>query len=195
MTTQLRPTVLAFVLLTLVTGVIYPLLVTAIASVVFPTQAAGSLIQHQGRVVGSSLIGQSFGSAHYFWSRPSATGPAPYNAAASSGSNLGPLNPALLEAVTARVRALRELDPANTAPIPLDLVTSSGSGLDPHISPAAALWQRARVAAARGLTVDAVQAQIDACTEGRQFGMLGEPRVNVLCLNLTLDRQTPDSQR
>lgn len=194
MTSQMRPTLLAFVLLTLLTGIAYPLIVTAIAVLVFPVQAGGSLIQRQGVTVGSSLIGQSFGGARYFWSRPSATSPTPYNAAASSASNLGPLNPALLAAVTARADALRALDPDNTTPIPLDLVTSSGSGLDPHISPAAAAWQRARVARARGRAISDVQACIDACTQGRQWGLLGEQRVNVLCVNLALDSRAQSSQ-
>lgn len=187
MRSQIRSTLLAFLLLTLLTGVAYPLAVTAVAVLLFPAQAAGSLIQRNGITIGSSLIGQSFEGPRYFWSRPSATAPAPYNAAASSASNLGPLNPALQAAVTARAKALRALDPDNTAPIPVDLVTASGSGLDPHISPSAAVWQRTRVARARGLTTDEVQTCIDSCTQGRQWGVFGEPRVSVLCVNLALD--------
>jgi K+-transporting ATPase ATPase C chain len=181
------------ILLTFVTGVAYPLVVTGLAQVLFPHQAQGSLIMRDGQAIGSELIGQSFDDPGYFWGRLSATGTFPYNAfnaenlTASSGSNYGPLNPALLEAVQARVDALHAADPGNTAPIPVDLVTASGSGLDPQISPAAALYQVARVARARGLTVDQVRALVDDYTEGRQFGFLGEPQVNVLELNLGLD--------
>jgi len=173
--------------LTLVTGVVYPLLVTGLAQALFPRQANGSLIVREGRAVGSELIGQSFEDPHYFWGRLSATAPFPYNAEASSGSNYGPLNLALLDAVQARVDALRAADPANTAPIPVDLVTASGSGLDPHISVAAALYQLPRVARERGLSEDQVQQLVDKYTQGRQLGILGEPRVNVLELNLALD--------
>jgi K+-transporting ATPase ATPase C chain len=157
------------------------------AQLFFPEQANGSLIVHNGKVIGSKLIGQYFDKPEYFWSRPSATSPFPYNAAASGGSNLGPTNPALIEAVKARVAAFRAADPGNAPPIPVDLVTASGSGLDPHISPAAALYQVKRVARARGLDESTVQTLVTQHTEGRQFGLLGEPRVNVLELNLALD--------
>jgi len=154
---------------------------------VFPHQANGSLIEQDGKVVGSERIGQPFSDPKYFWGRPSATAPVPYNASASSGSNLGPLNPALEDAVKARIDALKASDPANTAPIPVDLVTASGSGLDPHISPAAARWQAPRIARLHGLSEAEVMQLIDAHTQGRQFGLLGEPRVSVLALNLALD--------
>jgi K+-transporting ATPase ATPase C chain len=186
---QLRPALVLLVTFTVITGVVYPLLVTGIAQALFPHQANGSLIVEDGKVVGSELIGQPFDDPKYFWSRPSATSPFPYNAAASSGSNLGPTNPALIKAVQERVDALRAADPGNTAPVPVDLVTASASGLDPHISPAAALYQVRRVARARGMAEDAVQAVVERHTEGRQFGYLGEPRVNVLLLNLALDRK------
>jgi len=175
------------VLLSAITGLAYPLAVTGIAGAVFPEQAAGSLILQDGKPVGSSLIGQNFSDPKHFWGRPSATAPQPYNAAASSGSNQGPLNPALVDAVRGRVEALRAADPGNTAPIPTDLVSASASGLDPHISPAAALWQTGRVAKARGLPEAQIKALVDAHTEGRQWGLLGEARVNVLKLNLALD--------
>lgn len=184
---EIRPAVTSLVVLTLVTGIAYPFAVTGIAQAFMPEQANGSLIMKGGKAVGSELIGQSFSDPKYFWGRPSATGPMPYNAAASSGSNQGPTNPALIEAVTARVQALREADPGNTAPVPVDLVTASGSGLDPHISPAAAEYQVARVARARGMDADAVRQLVANYTEPRQFGILGEPRVNVLQLNLALD--------
>jgi len=189
---QLRPAIVSLLLFTAITGVIYPLAVTGIAQVVFPHQANGSLIVQDGKTLGSELIGQSFDDPKFFWGRLSATGTIPYNAfnaenlTASSGSNYGPLNPALMEAVQARVEALKAADPDNTAPIPVDLVTSSGSGLDPHISVAAALYQVPRVARARGLNEEAVRALVDQYTLGRQFGILGEPRVNVLELNLAL---------
>ncbi|TAH53946.1 MAG: potassium-transporting ATPase subunit KdpC [Chloroflexota bacterium] len=187
MLSQLRPALVALIALTIITGVLYPFAITLIAQIVFPSQANGSLIVQNGNVVGSALIGQSFDAPKYFWSRPSATGPFAYNAGASSGSNLGPTNPALLEAVQARAQALRAADPNNTAPIPVDLVTASGSGLDPHISVAAANYQIARVARARNLDVARVQQLVAQFTEGRTFGILGEARVNVLQLNLALD--------
>lgn len=186
MRTHLRPTILLLGAFTLLLGLAYPAAVTVVARVAFPAQAEGSLIRRNGVVVGSALIGQGFDDPRYFWSRPSATGPA-YNAAASAGSNLGPLNPALTRAVGTRVRALRVADPGNTAPVPVDLVTASGSGLDPHISPAAGAYQAARVARLRGLSADSVAALVRSHTEGRTFGLLGEPRVNVLRLNLALD--------
>lgn len=188
MRTLFRPALTLFILLSAITGVVYPLAVTGIAKGLFPAEAEGSLIVENGKPVGSRLIGQNFTDPKYFWGRPSATGPMPYNASASSGSNQGPLNPALKDAVKARIDALKASDPTQTAPIPEDLVTASGSGLDPQISPAAARWQAPRVARTRGLNVDEVNTLIDAQTEGRQFGLLGEPRVNVLALNLALDR-------
>lgn len=192
MRTLIRPALTLFVLLSLVTGLLYPLAVTGVAQFVFPAQANGSLIvDKDGRTVGSSLIGQAFSDPKHFWGRPSATAPTPYNGAGSGGSNLGPLNPALLDAVKARVDALKAADPGNDAPVPVDLVTASGSGLDPHISVAAADYQAARVAKARGIAPDAVKAAIARHTEGRVFGLLGEPRVNVLALNLDLDGRLP----
>lgn len=187
MKSLLRPALSVFVLLSAITGLAYPLAVTGLAGAVFPEQAAGSLIFKDGKPVGSRLIGQPFSDPGHFWGRPSATAPQPYNAAASSGSNQGPLNPALEDAVKGRIAALQAADPGNGAPIPVDLVTASGSGLDPHISPAAALWQLGRVARARGLPEAQVRALVDANTEGRQWGFLGEARVNVLALNLALD--------
>jgi K+-transporting ATPase ATPase C chain len=193
MRAQLRPSIMVLVVLTVITGLIYPLLVTGIAQVVFPKQANGSLILKNGQAVGSELIGQAFDDPKYFWGRLSATGTFPYNAfnaealTASSGSNYGPLNPALLDMVQGRIDALKAADPNNTRPIPVDLVTASGSGLDPHISPAAAEYQVARVARARGLAESAVQQLVAQHTEGRDLGILGEPRVNVLELNLALD--------
>jgi K+-transporting ATPase ATPase C chain len=187
MVSQLKPAILVLLVLTIITGVIYPLTVTGIAQIVFPTQANGSLIVTDGKTIGSSLIGQPFDDLKYFWGRPSATAPYPYNAAASSGSNLGPTNPALVDEVKARVQALHDADPSNAAPIPVDLVTSSGSGLDPNISVAAALYQAPRVARARGLGEAAVRLLVEQFGEDRQLGILGEPRVNVLQLNLALD--------
>ena len=184
---ELRPAIVSFLLLTLLTGIAYPLLVTGISQATMSDKANGSLIVKDGKPVGSSLIGQSFSDPKYFWGRPSATGPMPNNASASSGSNLGPTNPALMDAVKGRVKALRDADPGNTRPVPVDLVTASGSGLDPHISPAAAEYQLARVARVRNLSPDAVQKLVAEHTEERQFGLLGEPRVNVLELNLALD--------
>jgi len=185
----IRPAVSLFVLMSVVTGLAYPVLVTGAARVAFPDQAAGSLVAVDGKVVGSTLIGQNFTEPRHFWGRPSATGTSPYNGGASGGSNLGPSNPALVDAVRARVAALQAADPGNTAPVPVDLVTASGSGLDPHISVAAAEYQAARVARVRGLPLGLVRATIDRHTEGRLLGLLGEPRVNVLALNLALDRQ------
>lgn len=187
MKTLLRPALSLFVLLSTVTGLAYPLAVTGVAGAAFPEQAAGSLILKDGKPVGSSLIGQNFSDPKHFWGRPSATAPQPYNASASSGSNQGPLNPALVEAVKGRIDALRATDPANGTPIPADLVTASASGLDPHISPAAAMWQVGRIAKARHLPEAQLSALVAAHTEGRQWGLLGEPRVNVLKLNLALD--------
>ena len=184
---HLRPALTTLLLFTLVTGVAYPLLVTGIAQAVFPSQANGSLIVKEGTVVGSALIGQPFDDPKYFWARPSATSPFAYNASASAGSNLSPTNPALVSAVQGRVDALRAVDPGNTAPVPVDLVTASASGLDPHISPAAALYQVSRVARERKLSPDAVRAIVERHVEGRFLGLLGEPRVNVLALNLALD--------
>jgi K+-transporting ATPase ATPase C chain len=184
---QLKPAVLMLLWLSVLTGVAYPLLVTGIAQAVFPSQANGSLIVRDGKAVGSSLIGQPFDDPKYFWGRLSATAPHGYNAGASSGSNLGPLNPSLHAAARARVDALRDADPGNTAPVPVDLATASGSGLDPHISPAAAFYQVRRVAKARGLDEARVRRLVEAHVEGRQLRLLGEPRVNVLRLNLALD--------
>lgn len=187
MKTILRPALVMFTVLTLATGVAYPLVVTGAAQSLFPAQAGGSLIVRDGKPVGSELIGQNFSDPKHFWGRPSATGPMPYNAAASSGANQGPLNPALVDAVKGRIEALKAADPGNTAPVPVDLVTASASGLDPHISPAAARYQVARVARARGVAVEKVQALLDQQTEQPLLAFLGEPRVNVLKLNLALE--------
>jgi K+-transporting ATPase ATPase C chain len=184
---QLRPALAAFALMTVLTGVVYPLAVTGIAQLVFPAQANGSLIEKGGAAVGSSLIGQPFDDAKYFWGRLSATSPQAYNATSSSGSNLGPLADGLLDAVRGRIDALEAADPDNHLPIPVDLVTASGSGLDPHISPAAAAYQTARVARVRGVPKATVDGLVAQHTHGRQWGFLGEPVVDVLALNLALD--------
>jgi K+-transporting ATPase ATPase C chain len=186
MTSIVRPALVLFVALSAITGVAYPLAVTGIAKAVFPAQAAGSLIEKDGKTVGSSLIGQNFSDPKNFWGRPSATSPMANNAANSSGSNQGPLNPALIDAVKGRIAALKAADPENKAPIPVDLVTASASGVDPHLSVAGANYQAARVAAARQLPLAQVQALIAQHTEGQLFGFIGEPRVNVLELNLAL---------
>ena len=185
---HVKPAIILFVLLSVLTGVIYPAVVTGLAQLLFASQANGSpLTDKGGKPIGSSLIGQSFSNPGHFWGRPSATGPFPYNAGASSGSNLGPTNPALVEAVKARIEALTAADPDNKTPVPVDLITASGSGLDPHISPAAADYQINRVATARHLKPEKPRALVDANTQSRQWGFLGEPRVNVLTLNLALD--------
>jgi potassium-transporting ATPase KdpC subunit len=188
MKTILRPAIVLFAALMIVTGLIYPAIVTAIGQAAFGHQANGSLIELDGKTIGSELIGQQFDAPRYFWGRLSATTPNPYNAGSSSGSNLGPTNPALADAVKARLAALHEADPDNRSDVPVDLVTASGSGLDPEISPAAAAYQVARVAKARGIGVPQVEALVAQATRERQFGVLGEPTVNVLKLNLALDR-------
>lgn len=182
-----RPALVIFVLLSAITGIAYPLAVTGVAQSVFPQQAAGSLVMKNGQAVGSSLIGQNFSDPGYFWGRPSATAPTPYNASASAGANQGPTNPALADAVKARIEALRAADPGNTAAVPVDLVTTSASGLDPHISPAAARYQLGRVATARAMPRAQVEALLDRHIETPLLGLLGEARVNVLALNLALD--------
>jgi len=184
----LRPALVVFLALTLVTGIVYPLAVTGIAQLAFRDAANGSILTVDGKAVGSALIGQPFGAPKYFWSRPSATAPQPYNGGASGGSNLAPSNPALVDLVRSRVEALRAADPGNAAPVPVDLVTASASGLDPHISPAAAEWQIGRVARARGVAPDRVRELVATHTERPMLGVLGEPRVNVLALNLALDK-------
>jgi len=184
---QFRISLMTLLLFTLLTGLVYPLAVTGIAQLIFPYQANGSLMQRNGQGIGSRLIGQSFTDPQYFWGRPSATAPFPYNAAASSGSNLASTNPALEQAIQARIQALQSADPGNDAPIPVDLVTASASGLDPHISVAAALYQVPRVALKRGLSEAQVRLLVEQYTQAPQFGLLGEPRVNVLMLNLALD--------
>ncbi len=188
---QLRTATLMLLTLTLLTGGIYPLVVTAIAQLMFPNQANGSIVLNKKQQIGSSLIGQTFTSPKYFWSRLSATSVTPYNAAASSGSNYGPMHPALIETATARITALKSAGSSN-AVVPADLVTSSASGLDPHISPAAAEWQAERVAKARQIPVEEVRRLVAEHTEGRTFGVLGEPRVNVLLLNVSLDQMTAE---
>jgi potassium-transporting ATPase KdpC subunit len=188
---QLRPALTLFALLSVITGLVYPLLVTGIAQAAFSDSANGSLIVRDGKAVGSELIGQAFSEPRHFWSRPSATSPMPYHAANSGGSNLGPSHPALAEAVKARIEALRAADPGNTAPVPVDLVTASASGLDPHISRAAADYQAARVARARGLPEDRVRELVERHTERPLLGFIGEPRVHVLRLNLALAGAKP----
>lgn len=184
---ELRPALMLFLLLTLLTGLVYPVVITGLAQTLFPRQANGSLLLRDGQPVGSALIGQSFSSPKYLWGRPSATAPQPYNALASGGSNLGPLNPALAAAVKQRIAALRAADPDQAGPVPQDLVTASASGLDPHISPAAANWQAGRIARARGIPQARVRAIIDANTEAPTWGLFGEARVNVLRVNVMLD--------
>jgi K+-transporting ATPase ATPase C chain len=190
-----RPAIVLFALLSALTGLIYPMAVTGAAKAVFPKEAAGSLIALDGTTVGSKLIGQNFSDPKHFWGRPSATAPQPYNASASGGANQGPLNPALTDAIKARVEALRAADPGNTAPVPVDLVTASASGLDPDISPAAAHYQAARVARVRGVPVEQINALIEKNTQGALWGLLGESRVNVLALNLALDASTASTAR
>ena len=190
---QLKPALILFGILAILTGLAYPLLITGVAQVIFPAQSNGSLITQGGQVKGSALIGQPFSAPGYFWGRPSATSPAPYDASGSNASNLGPTNPALLSAVHDRVAALRAADPALTGPVPVDLVTTSGSGLDPDISVAAALDQVNRVATARKLPAARLRQLVETLAEGRTLGFLGEPRVNVLALNLALDRLRPGS--
>ena len=187
MLSHLRPAVVLLVLFTLLTGLVYPLLVTGIAQGLFPSQANGSLIVHEGKAVGSVLIGQLFDDPKYFWGRLSATALYPYNAGSSSGSNIGPTNEALHKVIQSRIEALRAAAPDNPTPIPVDLVTASGSGLDPHLSPAAALYQARRIARPRGLDEATVRHLVEQHIEGRQLGIFGEPRVNVLRLNLALD--------
>jgi K+-transporting ATPase ATPase C chain len=194
MTSHLRPAIVVFSALTLICGVIYPLAVTGIGAAAFPAQAAGSIVEVNGKAVGSSLIGQSFSSPRYFWGRPSATGPMPNNAAGSGGSNQGPNHPALLDAVKGRIDALKAADPFNTLAIPVDLVTASASGLDPEISLAGARYQAGRVAAARKMTAEQVLALVDSLQQKQYLGFFGEPRVNVLALNLALDRAKPFSK-
>jgi K+-transporting ATPase ATPase C chain len=185
-----RPTVSLLIAMTVLLGLVYPLVVTGIAKLAFPRQAGGSLIIREGRLIGSTLIGQSFSDPKYFWGRPSATTPQPYNGVGSTGSNLGPLNPALIDAVKANVKALRDADPGNTRPVPVELVTASASGLDPEISPAAARYQTGRVARARGIPIATIEALVATHEQGRFLGVIGEPRVNVLELNLALDEHS-----
>jgi K+-transporting ATPase ATPase C chain len=192
MISHLRPAATIFATLTLLCGIVYPYVVTGFGKLAWSGQAAGSLAIHDGKAIGSRLVGQAFASPRYFWGRPSATAPAPNNAAGSGGSNQGPANPALLDAVKGRIAALREADPGNTAPVPVDLVTASASGLDPDISLAAAHYQAGRVARARGIAPSRVQALVEQHAERPSFGFLGEPKVNVLALNLALDRLALD---
>ncbi len=187
MTRLLRNSLMMLLVMTVITGIAYPLLVTGLSQLIFPSQANGSLIAKNGQPIGSTLIGQSFTEPKYFWGRPSATSPQANNGTSSGGSNLGPTNPALTDAVKQRIADLQAADPGNHAPVPVDLVTSSGSGLDPEISPAAARYQLARVARVRGLDEAQVRLLVEQATSGRQLGLLGEPRVNVLQLNLALD--------
>jgi potassium-transporting ATPase KdpC subunit len=186
---HLRTSIIAIIVFTCLTGILYPLAVTGLAQLMFPGKANGSLIQKDGKLLGSELIGQPFSDPKYFWSRPSGTGPFAYNAGASSGSNYGPINQAFLDGVQKRIQDLKAADPQNSKPIPADLVTASGSGLDPHISVAAALYQVSRVARNRGVSEERVRSLVNQYTEGRQLGFLGEPRVNVLQLNLALDER------
>jgi len=185
---EFRPALILLMALSILTGMLYPALVTGVAKVAFANASDGSLLESDGRIVGSRLIGQHFSDPKHFWGRPSATSPMPYNAASSGGSNQGPLNPALADAVKERIKSLKSSDPTQTSPIPIDLVTTSASGLDPHISVAAALWQVPRIARERHLSEQEVRTVVNAQTEGRQLGFLGEPRVNVLALNLHLDK-------
>lgn len=191
MNTLIRPAIMLFLVMTVLTGIVYPITVTGLAQLLFRDQASGSLVMVDGHSVGSRLIGQGFSDPKYFWSRPSATEPQPYNTLASSGSNLGPLNPALTDAIRRRIHALKDADPTNTLPVPVDLVTASGSGLDPDISIAAARYQATRVALARGLTPQQLQTLIAKHAQGRFLGVIGEPRINVLELNLALDALKP----
>src|SRR5580658_10543873 len=190
MSSVIRPAIVLFLIMTAVTGIAYPLVVTAIAQLVFPDQAGGSLVLKGGKAVGSRLIGQNFSDPKYFWSRPSATSPQPYNGTGSTASNLGPLNPALMDGIKKNIDALHAADPSNTGPVPVDLVTASGSGLDPELSLAGARYQVARVAQVRGLSQAAVQRLVDSHARGKWLGLLGEPRVNLLELNLALDDLT-----
>lgn len=187
MKSHVRPALVLFMLLTLITGVAYPLLITGIGQALFPAQASGGVIERDGKPVGATLIGQGFSAPKYFWSRPSATSPMPNNGNASSGSNLGPTNPALVDAVQSRIDALKKADPANNQPIPVDLVTASASGLDPHISIAAARYQSGRIASTRNVSIEQINALIEQTQETAVLGFIGEPRVNVLVLNLALD--------
>jgi K+-transporting ATPase ATPase C chain len=187
----IRQCVVLFIAMTVLTGILYPLAATGLAQALFHAKANGSLVEKDGKTVGSTLIGQAFSEPRYFWGRPSATAPNPNNGASSSGSNQGPTNPALTDAVKQRIDALKQVDPSNDASVPVDLVTASGSGLDPEISPAAAEYQVARVARMRNVDPAKVRELVAANTQGRQFGVLGEPRVNVLALNLALDRMAP----
>jgi len=191
MNSILRPAFVLFAVLTLICGVLYPYAITGIGLLAFPGQAGGDVIQHNGQPVGSTLIGQAFSSPKYFWGRPSATSPMPNNAVSSSGSNLGPTNPALIDAVKGRIDLLKAADPGNTAPVPVDLVTASASGLDPEISIAAAYYQVGRIARERNISIDEVRRMIDGLAELQYFGFFGEPRVNVLVLNLALDDRRP----
>lgn len=188
MKSNLRPALVLLTMLTLICGVLYPFAITGIGKILFADKAAGSLVLHDGRLAGSTLIGQAFSSPGYFWGRPSATSPMPNNAASSGGSNLGPSNPAQIDAIKSRIDALKVADPGNTAPLPVDLVVASASGLDPEISLAAAYYQAGRIARARKLTIEEVHGTIDRHGEPQYFGFFGEPRVNVLVLNLALDR-------